>query len=125
MIPLQLMPEPQNFDLNVRQKGALFLNKVPNPNYKDFVGKDYWRKAAKELYSSYRSICAYSCIYLPTSPGVVDHFYLKRNILNSPMNGVIIGYVWIDLISIKVILRIFVILLRLKSAGSFLTFQAV
>ncbi|MBN3124364.1 hypothetical protein [Pectobacterium brasiliense] len=77
MIPLQLMPEPQNFDLNVRQKGALFLNKVPNPNYKDFVGKDYWRKAAKELYSSYRSICAYSCIYLPTSPGVVDHFLPK------------------------------------------------
>lgn len=120
MIPLQLMPEPQNFDLNVRQKGALFLNKVPNPNYKDFVGKDYWRKAAKELYSSYRSICAYSCIYLPTSPGVVDHFLPKTKYPQ-------LAYEWsnYNLISIKVILRIFVILLRLKSAGSFLTFQAV
>ncbi|WP_387467273.1 hypothetical protein [Photorhabdus sp. RM323S] len=82
MIPLQLMPEPKNFDQDVRQKGADFLKKIPNPTSKDFSGKDFWKKIALELHSSYKAICAYSCISLPTVPGAVDHFLPKSKYPN-------------------------------------------
>lgn len=77
MIPLKLMPEPEDFDKNVRQKGAAFLISKPNPSSKDFSGRDFWKKAAHSLHSSYKAICAYSCISLPTAPGAVDHFLPK------------------------------------------------
>lgn len=77
MIPLAAIQEPKDFDNKVRSKGRKFLSTVPNPSYKDFKGKDYWKSVAVDLYLGYRRICSYSCVYIPTSPGVVDHYLPK------------------------------------------------
>lgn len=74
MIPISLQPEPNNFDLDVRQKGAKWLqentsNKLP----------PYWRECLDDLYTAYDGICAYYAIKVDEISGnrTVDHFKPK------------------------------------------------
>ncbi len=76
MIPVSLESEPANFDSEVRQPGLAFLRSNPNPNSKQFRKKNYWKNISQELHDAYRSICAYTCVFMP-DPGTVDHFIPK------------------------------------------------
>jgi hypothetical protein len=77
LIPVLKQQEPAGFDANVRRKGASFLAKFPNPTNNDFKPAQFWKWAAHELYEAYRRICAYSCVYMPSPPGTIDHFLPK------------------------------------------------
>ena len=79
MIPVTPMPEPGSFDGKVRQPGRIFLVQTPNPNYKEWKGKDYWTRALDDLRIAYNGICAYSATWIPHSTGSqsVDHFSSK------------------------------------------------
>ncbi len=76
MIPVELQPEPIDFDANVRKPGKAFLAKTPSPKRKDFKENSHWRKSANNLYTAYSGICAYSCFYMP-SFSTIDHFLPK------------------------------------------------
>jgi hypothetical protein len=77
MIPVQLKPEPSDFNTKVRLKGLAFLEKEPNP--KKWKNRDYWTKSIIDLRHSYSSICAYSSTWIPEVQGTptVDHFEPK------------------------------------------------
>lgn len=77
MIPVTPKGEPAGFDANVRKRGQAFLAQVPTPTAKQFKDNAHWKWAAKELYEAYERVCAYSCVYLPTPPGTIDHFIPK------------------------------------------------
>lgn len=79
MIPISLQPEPNNFDHDVRQKGAKWLqentsNKLPA----------YWRECLDDLYTAYDGICAYYAIKVDEISGnrTVDHFKPKSKYPN-------------------------------------------
>lgn len=77
MIPIPKQPEPAGFNSNVRKRGAAFLKANPAPLSHDFKAHQYWKWAATELYEAYHRTCAYSCVYIPMSPGTIDHFVPK------------------------------------------------
>ncbi len=68
--------EPGNFDTTVRRPGQAFLRRVPRPNSDQFKKKNYWKEALPHLKTAYRSICAYSSCWVPSSCSV-DHFHPK------------------------------------------------
>lgn len=76
MIPLVLQPEPATFDSTVRRPGQAFLRRVPHPTSEQFKRKAYWKEALPSLKTTYRSICAYSSCWVPSSCSV-DHFHPK------------------------------------------------
>lgn len=80
MIPIELRPEPSDFDSKVRQPGRLFLNRIPSPNDSEWRGKDYWQKALPEMRDAYEQICAYCAQWIPHGTGrhSVDHYLPKR-----------------------------------------------
>nr|VFK26937.1 MAG: hypothetical protein BECKMB1821G_GA0114241_102417 [Candidatus Kentron sp. MB]VFK31189.1 MAG: hypothetical protein BECKMB1821I_GA0114274_102116 [Candidatus Kentron sp. MB]VFK75383.1 MAG: hypothetical protein BECKMB1821H_GA0114242_102117 [Candidatus Kentron sp. MB] len=85
MIPVTLQPEPENFDVLVRQPGRRYLETVRKRNATPkFKGRNkHWKKASGALRKAYKRICAYTCVYLPQSPnsesdsGSADHFLPK------------------------------------------------
>lgn len=77
LIPVQPRPEPAAFDANVRQRGRAFLKTNPTPSSEDFKPHQYWKWAATEIYEAYKRTCAYSCMYIPTPAGTIDHYLPK------------------------------------------------
>lgn len=76
MIPVTPQPEPADFDATVRRPGQAFLRQVPRPTADQFRKKNYWKEALPDLRTAYRSICAYSSCWIPSSC-TVDHFNPK------------------------------------------------
>jgi hypothetical protein len=92
MIPVNLGPEPDDFDQRIRQPGLRFLNSagfaatsvVARAKFKRPEGgkPDYWRAAKANLRAAFKGCCAYSCFLLEDSltPSLeelsasVDHF---------------------------------------------------
>ena len=94
MIPVELQPEPDGFDRQVRQPGLDAIREMtgamsrPGPGRKREViaespedipsGKfpEIWRKALPDLLKAYNRICAYACLYIHRTTGAagVDHF---------------------------------------------------
>ena len=83
MIPVELQPEPPDFDENVRQRGRSWLanNGVepeahpPNPA----ALPPYWRRSNRQLWDAYSGVCAYLAIYFEWCTGAAstDHFVVK------------------------------------------------
>jgi len=80
MIRVAPEPEPETFDLKVRQPGKKFLQKTPNPTTKQFTRYSYWRNVLDLLHEAYNGVCAYSCHWIPYDTGsdTVEHFLPKR-----------------------------------------------
>jgi hypothetical protein len=78
---VKAQPEPAGFDASVRRPGKRFLATLPGGTTtvtnEKFKGQNHWKSAAKELYEAYGHICAYSCMYIPTTTGTIDHFQPK------------------------------------------------
>lgn len=77
MIPVVFQAEPHYFHANVRTPGTAFLVVTPNPNHVQFKKANFWKHAAKEVYEAYSRICAYTCRYIETPNGSIDHFHSK------------------------------------------------
>lgn len=77
MIPLQLRPEPAEFDIKVRQPGIAFLKINNNPTSNDFKKNAFWKNSAQDLHKAYLGICAYTCFYLVPPGFSTDHFLPK------------------------------------------------
>lgn len=79
MIHVDLMPEPEDFDVNVRIPGNAFLSRTPHPGTKQWQHHHYWGKCSSQLYNAYHGICAYSGEWFSrtTTTVSVDHFYPK------------------------------------------------
>lgn len=83
MIPVQLQPEPIDFDVEVRQKGLVWIAKkgfalnAPAPKGTKFP--DYWSHSNKQLWTAYSGVCAYLAIYFEwvTGASSTDHFVAK------------------------------------------------
>ena len=77
MIHIELMPEPANFNAEVREPGNRFLILVPNPTKKQWRVNHYWMHCRSDLYRSYHGICAYTGLWFPKLSATVDHFMPK------------------------------------------------
>jgi len=77
VIPVQLQPEPSDFNQKVRIKGLAFLKQEPHP--KVWKNRDYWTAAINDLCRAYNRICAYSAQWIPPAQGTptIDHFIPK------------------------------------------------
>ena len=83
VIPVQMQPEPADFNDTVRMKGGEFLAKnhidpgKPLPEKAEIP--PYWRRYLPQLHKAYHGICAYLCVYFEESlgAGTVDHFLPK------------------------------------------------
>lgn len=83
MIPVQLQPEPADFNAEVRQKGLAWLNQkglahnAPAPKGTKFP--TYWSHSNKQLWTAYSGVCAYLAIYFEwvTGASSTDHFVAK------------------------------------------------
>ena len=73
MIHVDLQPEPDDFDKNVRKPGlaAVAAGKDPLP--------PLWRACLPDLHERYRGICAYLCVLIPRGTGArsIDHLAPK------------------------------------------------
>lgn len=79
MIPVTPKPEPDAFDVNVRQIGNAFLATCSSPANDEWKKHRYWRNASDDLYRLYGGICAYTGEWFSrtsASPSV-DHFIPK------------------------------------------------
>jgi tetratricopeptide (TPR) repeat protein len=72
-------PEPDEFDLEVRQKGNAWLAKNPHKKAKDFP--DYWNKFKPQLFEGFQQFCAYSVTFIIVDKqgGTVDHYLCKSD----------------------------------------------
>lgn len=83
MIPVQLQPEPADFNAEVRQKGRDWLATkgialtAPPPKASDLP--NYWTHSNKQLWDAYSGICAYLAIFFEWTTGAAstDHFVAK------------------------------------------------
>ena len=83
MIPVQLQPEPADFNAEVRQKGrdwlatkGIALTAAP-PKASDLP--NYWTHSNQQLWEAYSGICAYLAIFFEWTTGAAstDHFVAK------------------------------------------------
>ena len=83
MIPVQLQPEPADFNAEVRQKGrdwlatkGIALSAAP-PKASDLP--NYWTHSNKQLWDAYSGICSYLAIFFEWTTGAAstDHFVAK------------------------------------------------
>ena len=83
MIPVQLQPEPADFDRNVRQPGRnwltnhrIALNAAPP---RASALPNYWTHSNKQVWYAYSGVCAYLAIYFEwvTGAASTDHFVAK------------------------------------------------
>jgi hypothetical protein len=79
MIRVSPAPEPASFNDLVRVPGQKYLATVPRGEKANFTTRNYWKAILPELHSAYRSICAYSCHWMPLDTGAdtVEHFIPK------------------------------------------------
>jgi len=79
MIHVDLKPEPDDFDVNVRKPGNIFLKYNHSPKSKDWSRHAYWSRCSNQLYTAYNGICAYTGEWFSNSSTTpsVDHFYPK------------------------------------------------
>ncbi|MFC4235112.1 hypothetical protein ACFOY8_07735 [Thalassospira xianhensis] len=83
MIPVNLQPEPCDFDQMVRQRGHTWLLNnginVNNPPPKASDLPNYWSHSNKQLWVAYSGVCAYLAIYFEWGTGAssTDHFIAK------------------------------------------------
>ena len=98
MIPIELAPEPSDFDEKVRQKGLNAINElIGQPTTKVRRGRrrkkiadskseippdkfpPFWRDALDDMLRSYHRICAYMCVYIEKGTGAasIDHVIPK------------------------------------------------
>jgi hypothetical protein len=72
VIRVHPQPEPDDFDVKVRQPGlgALLAGLSIPP---------FWRECALQLWEAYKGICSYLCVFIPrgTATRSVDHFQPK------------------------------------------------
>lgn len=80
MIRVEMQPEPESFNEDVRVPGTSFLASCPRPSAAEWKSHSYWRDASGDLKKLYSNICAYSCHYIPDDTGfdTVEH-YLSKN----------------------------------------------
>jgi hypothetical protein len=76
VIPVAPRPEPANFAVSVRVPGQAFIRLTPRPTQQQYRTHDYWKLCLEQLRHSYREVCAYSSIWIPTNY-TVDHFLPK------------------------------------------------
>jgi hypothetical protein len=79
MIHIEPKPEPEHFDVRVRQRGSNFLASVPSPTEKQWKSHRYWSEVSDDIYALYGGICAYSCHWISPDTGWrhVEHFKPK------------------------------------------------
>ena len=86
MIPVNLQPEPTDFDDRVRQRGlawllkkGIALNQAPPDPAKL---PRYWSEANEQLWEAYNGVCAYLAIYFEWGTGAAstDHFIAKSSL---------------------------------------------
>lgn len=83
LIHVDAQPEPESFDVAVRQKGLAFTRErsialdEPVPSGVDL--RPYWRECLQDLYQAYAQTCAYLGVFFErvTGPGTVDHYVAK------------------------------------------------
>jgi hypothetical protein len=84
MIPVQLQPEPADFDQKVRVPGRKFLQTNPNLIGKNaWKNREYWQKSLVDLYDAYNHVCAYTAVWIQSPPQgqrSVDHFIPKSSV---------------------------------------------
>lgn len=73
VIPVEPVPEPDKFDLEVRLKGNEWL--VKNPDQRP---KDLWSPFRGDLAEAFKHRCGYSALRIPYG-GSVDHFLSCKN----------------------------------------------
>jgi hypothetical protein len=83
MIPVQLQPEPSDFNSKVRIPGSKFLQTNPSLTGRDaWKNREYWQKSLEDLYNAYNHICSYTAIWIQSPPEgqrSVDHFVPKSH----------------------------------------------
>lgn len=81
MIPVNRLSEPTWFDVKVRQKGTLFLEKVPNPTDSQWDSHAFWRETLPEFRRGYAQICNFAATWIPRTTGSdsIDHFIPKTD----------------------------------------------
>lgn len=83
MIPVELQPEPADFDENVRRRGRSWLAargvEPDTPPPDPAALPTYWRRANKQLWKAYDGVCAYLAIHFEWCLGTAttDHFVAK------------------------------------------------
>ena len=83
MIPVELQPEPADFDENVRLPGRAWLAEravepdAPPPD--PAALPTYWRRSNRQLWEAYDGVCAYLAIHFEWVTGThsTDHFVAK------------------------------------------------
>jgi hypothetical protein len=74
MVPIaNPIPEPEDFDVNCRQAGNLWLNE--NPNSSKFPG--LWTEFNEELADGFHNRCGWWAMFI--AEGHVDHYRSKKN----------------------------------------------
>lgn len=68
MIHFDSVPEPPDFDREVRQKGEDWLSKNPDKKRP----RDLWSPFRKHLADGFQNLCGYSAMFEPI--GTVDHY---------------------------------------------------
>ncbi len=86
MIPVQLQPEPADFDAKVRQpghdwlatRGIAFDSAPTDPS----TLPNYWHRSNKQLWDAYQGVCAYLAIYFDwvTGAASTEHFVAKSQV---------------------------------------------
>jgi hypothetical protein len=74
LIRVAEQPAPADFDTKVGNPGRTFLKRSPSPP--NFKGMDLWKASLGDLRKAYKGICAYCCLWVPSSCSV-DHFHPK------------------------------------------------
>ncbi|WP_101103339.1 hypothetical protein [Macromonas bipunctata] len=83
MIPVELQPEPIDFDARVRQPGLHWLAAkgiaIGEPLRRGTEIQDYWTRSSEQLWLAYGGVCAYLSIYFEWVIGAssTDHFLAK------------------------------------------------
>jgi len=83
MIPVTLQAEPADFDIEVRQKGLVWLAAEGISSHavlsKSVKLPNYWSHSNKQLWDAYSGVCAYLAIFFEWGTGAssTDHFVAK------------------------------------------------
>lgn len=80
MIKVEQKPKPSDFDSKVKNPGLNFLKTIKYPKGKQWKGKDYWCRVLPDMRRAYKSICAYSSLWLlPHEKATIDHYVPKSD----------------------------------------------
>jgi hypothetical protein len=74
LIRVAEQPAPADFNTKVGNPGRAFIRRSPSPP--NFKGMDVWKACLDDLRKAYKGICAYCCLWVPSSCSV-DHFHPK------------------------------------------------